>query len=720
MFHFKTNMEFTDKYTLLEKIGVGGFAEVWKVKRSFGFEQAIKIFTTLDKQGELVAQKEFEALFNLNHPKLLKAVDFGVFKGHPYLVMPYCANGNALRLAGTLDEVNLIKVMGDISSALAYLHELEHYIIHQDIKPDNFLIDNQGDYLLADFGISRKLKRSLTKSALVHRETQRIEAKKNSGITPLAYRPPEVFEVDFEKRKPVKASDIWSLGSSIFEMATTECPFQEYGGMLQRQGQEIPNLPKSQFTSEFNELLKWCMNLNPWDRPTAVQLNKEIRTYQETGIWPFKQTAIPNPEPEPITIPIGDTIQASGSTTITSPSTTNKSSFPKLGVLIGSLLLLIMIFGGGYIAKTNGWFDQPDKIIERVPQKPSIPVDTDTSKKAPAKVVLPSKPDSKVKVVPPKSEENKEKQKIDLIQKINENRNRGDYGAAIRLINGSNLKNDNCCRSELAQLKEQIVKEQYNSNSKVKPSPNPSDINEDKKPKTPIVVKKGKGERDISNELLNLLSKVDKLKENKNYEAAIRLITESDLIDEETCRATLVQRKIEIEAEKKNHDAIERVATRIATLISDGDNCFENNKCNCALESYDVAVKLVKGDKELRLKKSIDKVKRECRDIFKLKGIKILNVEENRKGEESLKKEEDAKFRIELNEVTKKLLITGGAITLNYDLKDKTLNNSSWKKYKAVNANNGAKVEVEYNYTQRSVIVRKSRSDIKKYRFVVN
>lgn len=285
MFKFQPGQQFTEKYTLIKRIGVGGFAEVWKVKRSSGFVQAIKIFSNLDEQSAAVASDEFERVFNLNHPRLLKASDYGVYQGHPYLVMPYCANGTAFNKAGELSEEALIKVLLDITSALAYLHGLEDYILHQDIKPDNFLIDDQGNYLLADFGISKKLKRSLTKSVNQIRRTERMDSKRKSGTTPPAYRPPEAFASDFEARKPIKASDVWSMGVAIFELATDDLPFGEYGGLIQRQGSETPNLPLNKYSKEFNEIIRWCLHKDAWERPAAQELEIILKKYIQTGIW---------------------------------------------------------------------------------------------------------------------------------------------------------------------------------------------------------------------------------------------------------------------------------------------------------------------------------------------------------------------------------------------------------------------------------------------------
>ena len=327
MFKFQPGQQFAEKYTLVEKVGIGGFAEVWKVKRTAtGFVQAIKIFSILDEAGALLAADEFERVFNLNHPRLLKAGDYGVFQGHPYLVMPFCKKGTALKHAGKLEEKELLKAFQDIASALSFLHGLDDYILHQDIKSDNFLIDDQGNYLLADFGISKKLKRSLTKSVVNNRKTELISDSKNSGSTPPAYRPPETFDTDFEKRKPIKASDIWSLGATMFELATEELPFGDFGGLIQKQGTATPNLPKDRFSNEFNELIKWCLQPNTWDRPTAQELYQAITDFQNSGAY-----TIPIQQPK-----VGGTIS----------STPSKKKSRSL-VLVLSLVALLALSGFG-------------------------------------------------------------------------------------------------------------------------------------------------------------------------------------------------------------------------------------------------------------------------------------------------------------------------------------------------------------------------------------
>ena len=79
---------------------------------------------------------------------------------------------------------------------------------------------------------------------------------------------PERFSKQYQA---VKASDIWSLGVSIFELATNELPFCGMGGSLLKQGADMPELPE-EFSETLNMVCQSCMAKEPWNRPTAQQL----------------------------------------------------------------------------------------------------------------------------------------------------------------------------------------------------------------------------------------------------------------------------------------------------------------------------------------------------------------------------------------------------------------------------------------------------------------
>lgn len=275
----KRDLLFAERYVLIEKIQEGFYAEVWKVKRISGFVQAIKIYTGLDEVGNSLAKREFEQVLYLNHHRLLTPVDYGVSMGKPFLVMPYCASGSVQSKIGQLSESELLNLTVDISSALAFLHQQEPPIIHQEIKPDNILIDDAGHFLLADFGVSKRLRRAFVKSIAQQRITEELNpATAFKKATP-TYNPPELFHSDFEQRTHVKASDIWSLGATLFELASGIPPFGEYGGLHQLQGVALKDFTDSKLSAEFKQLIQICLSKETWNRPTAQKIGEQAFRY---------------------------------------------------------------------------------------------------------------------------------------------------------------------------------------------------------------------------------------------------------------------------------------------------------------------------------------------------------------------------------------------------------------------------------------------------------
>ena len=251
---------FDDRYLLKEFKGSGSFGEVWLAyDQQTEVEVAVKIYVAMDSHGLSEFKKEFQVSFNLNHTNLLHANFLEVSKEEQraYLVMPYCPLGSTSKLIGKMTEEQLWEFIRDVSSGLAYLHSQNPPVIHQDIKPDNILIARNGEYVVTDFGISRQARNTLRKST----------THLNSAGA-VAYMGPERFGKQYQS---VKASDIWSLGVTIYELAVGELPFCGMGGSMQKQGADIPDLPE-EFSEELNLLMQSCLAKETWDRPTAEQI----------------------------------------------------------------------------------------------------------------------------------------------------------------------------------------------------------------------------------------------------------------------------------------------------------------------------------------------------------------------------------------------------------------------------------------------------------------
>lgn len=256
----KNNL-FDNRYKLLRKLGEGGYSEVWYVEDTFAkIKLALKIFlpsAQLDERGIELFRNEFTVIYNLNHSNLLKCTYLGVADGCPYLVMPYYEGGSAENLVGKCDESTCWAFLHDVASGLAHLHDQHPPIIHQDIKPDNILID-KGKYIITDFGISFNMKNALAGD---------VEKEVVKGTKP--YMPPEKFQQD---SAPLMAGDIWALGASAFELITGHLPFKN-GGLDQKEETPIPSLP-DQYSEELRALVTQCLDFHPWERPFAKDMEQ--------------------------------------------------------------------------------------------------------------------------------------------------------------------------------------------------------------------------------------------------------------------------------------------------------------------------------------------------------------------------------------------------------------------------------------------------------------
>lgn len=255
------NEIFHKRFRLKKLIGRGAFAEVWLAVDNYSnIEVALKIFVPKQDIGDYGARllaSEFAVVANLSHENLLRPIYYDNCDGKPYLVLPYCEKGNCVKLIGHISEEEAWKLLHDVASGLAYLHSQKPKpIIHQDVKPDNILIGPYGQYMLSDFGVSDQ---TLLSAKMGDDDQSAMEA----GIS--SYKGPEYYSKD---KLSLKASDIYSLGATLFELLTGDVPFGELGGLMQVHGYDVPNIP-SHFSERLNYVVKSCLDKDTWQRPTA-------------------------------------------------------------------------------------------------------------------------------------------------------------------------------------------------------------------------------------------------------------------------------------------------------------------------------------------------------------------------------------------------------------------------------------------------------------------
>ena len=198
-------------YRLKERIGSGGFGEVWSAEAPGGLMKAVKVvFGYHDGKRAQAELKALDRVKELRHPFLLSLERIEVFEGQ-LVVVSELADGsladkyNEQVSAGKsgIEREDMLRYMRCAAEALDYMSD-SHGLQHLDIKPENLLL--VGEHIkVADFGLIKDL----------HQASQSLM----SGMTP-AYAAPELFD-----GRPGKSSDQYSLAIVYQEMLTGHRPF---------------------------------------------------------------------------------------------------------------------------------------------------------------------------------------------------------------------------------------------------------------------------------------------------------------------------------------------------------------------------------------------------------------------------------------------------------------------------------------------------------------
>ena len=202
------------RYELIEKIGEGGMAVVYKARcRLLNRYVAIKILRpefTKDAQFVENFKRESQAAAGLQHPNIVSVYDVGK-EGHIHFIVMELIDGRPLsdiiQERAPMDYKTSIELIKQVASALSVAHR--NHIIHRDVKPHNIMITKDGMAKLADFGIAK----AVSDSTLVT-ETSKV-------IGSVHYFSPEQARGAYVDER----SDIYSLGIVLYEMLTGQVPF---------------------------------------------------------------------------------------------------------------------------------------------------------------------------------------------------------------------------------------------------------------------------------------------------------------------------------------------------------------------------------------------------------------------------------------------------------------------------------------------------------------
>lgn len=208
----REGMFLADRYEIIEQIGTGGMADVYKAKcHKLNRYVAIKVMKPEFSQDKTFVAKfraEAQSAAGLINPNIVNVYDVGDENGIYYIVMEL-VEGITLKKyiekRGKLSYKEAVSIAIQVANGMDAAHK--HHIIHRDIKPQNIIISKEGKVKVTDFGIAKAATSSTINSS--------------ASMGSVHYISPEQARGGYSDER----SDIYSLGITLFEMLTGTVPF---------------------------------------------------------------------------------------------------------------------------------------------------------------------------------------------------------------------------------------------------------------------------------------------------------------------------------------------------------------------------------------------------------------------------------------------------------------------------------------------------------------
>lgn len=245
-------------------LGRGSFGHVYLGFNSESGEMcAMKEVTlvsddTKSKENAQQLGQEILLLSRLRHPNIVQYLGSETIDDKLYIYLEYVSGGSIYKLLqdyGQFGECAIRNYTQQILSGLVYLHNKN--TVHRDIKGANILVDPNGRVKVADFGMAKHITGQSSPLSL-----------KGSPY----WMAPEVIR---NANGCSLAVDIWSLGCTVLEMATSKPPWSQYEGVAAMfkigNSKELPAIP-DHLSEEGKDFVRQCLQRNPLHRPTAAQL----------------------------------------------------------------------------------------------------------------------------------------------------------------------------------------------------------------------------------------------------------------------------------------------------------------------------------------------------------------------------------------------------------------------------------------------------------------
>jgi serine/threonine protein kinase/tetratricopeptide (TPR) repeat protein len=278
-----------NRYEIIEELGKGGMGRVYRVEDTkLKQEIALKLIKpeiASDKKTIERFRNELKTARMISHKNVCRMFDLGEAEGAHFITMEYVRGEdlkNLIRKMGQLSAGQVLSIAKQVCEGLDEAHRLG--VIHRDLKPQNVMIDSEGNPRIMDFGIARSL-----------------EAKGITGAGVMIGTPEYMSPEQVEGKETDQRSDIYSLGVILYEMVTGRVPFEGDTPFTigVKHKSEIPKNPKELNTQIPEDLGRVILKCLEKDKEQRYQSSGEVRTELqniEKGI-PTTEKVIPERKP---------------------------------------------------------------------------------------------------------------------------------------------------------------------------------------------------------------------------------------------------------------------------------------------------------------------------------------------------------------------------------------------------------------------------------------
>ncbi len=254
---------FSGRYKLTERIGVGGMAEVYRAEDTvLGRIVAVKVMLSQyasDPGFTDRFRKEAASAANLQNPYIVNIYDWGQDNNNYFIVMEYVRGSDlktGIRERGALSQRKVAEIAMQTCNALTTAHSMD--IIHRDIKPQNIMVQPDGNVKVMDFGIARAKNSTKTQTGSVLGTAHYISPEQAQG------------------KELGPATDIYSLGVVMYEAVTGKLPFDgpDAVSVAMKQVNEMPQAPstiRKDIDPSLEAIIGMAMNKDPNKRFTTTR-----------------------------------------------------------------------------------------------------------------------------------------------------------------------------------------------------------------------------------------------------------------------------------------------------------------------------------------------------------------------------------------------------------------------------------------------------------------